>query len=308
MGAATGAASRNQNRERMKTETKLLPPRPDGRGETLAAALVIEPARGVPLPDLGELWRYRELFFFLVWRDVKVRYAQTVLGAGWAILQPVLTMVVFTVIFGNFAEIPSDGVPYPVFSLAALVPWTYFSKALSGSSSSLVSNTNLITKVYFPRLITPLAPVLAGLVDFAIAFMILAAVMLLYGLLPAASALVVLPALILAMMSTAAGVGCWLAALNIHYRDVKYVVPFLVQIWMYLSPVVYPLSMVPEKYRLLYALNPMVGVIEGFRAVLLDTSAVSPGLIFLSLGIGLLLLVSGAIYFRRTEDVFADVA
>ena len=292
----------------MTAQYELPQSRAESHGGTQASALVIEPARGVPLPDLRELWRYRELFFFLVWRDVKVRYAQTVLGAGWAILQPVLTMVVFTVIFGNFAKIPSDGIPYPVFSLTALVPWTYFSKALQGSSGSLVANTNLITKVYFPRLITPLAPVLAGLVDFAIAFVILIVVMLGFGMLPSASALIVLPLLVLAMMTTAAGVGAWLAALNIHFRDIKYVVPFLLQIWMYLSPVVYPLSMVPEQYRTLYALNPMVGVIEGFRAVLLDSSAVSPGHIALSLGIGLVLLITGAIYFRRTEDVFADVA
>lgn len=292
----------------MTTQSELLETRPGARTEVGPLATVIEPPRGIALPDLRELWHYRELFYFLVWRDVKVRYAQTVLGAGWAILQPVLTMVVFTIVFGNFAKVPSDGVPYPVFSLAALVPWTYFSKALTGSSGSLVANSNLITKVYFPRLITPMAPVLAGLVDFAVAFVILLLVMLGFGMVPAALSLAVLPVLILAMMTTAAGVGCWLAALNIHYRDVKYVVPFLVQIWMYISPVVYPLSLVPEQYRALYALNPMVGVIEGFRAVLLGTEAVSFGLIALSLGTGVLLLITGAIYFRRTEDVFADVA
>ncbi|HWK88592.1 MAG TPA: ABC transporter permease, partial [Longimicrobium sp.] len=223
----------------------LVPPRPAERAS--APMLVIEPAGRWPRIDLRELWAYRGLFFFLVWRDVKVRYAQTVLGAGWAILQPVLTMLVFTVIFGRFANIPSDGVPYAVFSLAALVPWTYFSTALSGASNSLVSSTNLITKVYFPRLVIPFAPVLAGLVDFAVALVVLGAVMLYYGIVPGALALVVVPLLLLGMMLTAAGVGCWLAALNIQYRDVKHVTPFLVQVWMYASPIVYPMSLVPER-------------------------------------------------------------
>lgn len=270
--------------------------------------LVIEPAGRWPRIDLRELWAYRGLFFFLVWRDVKVRYAQTVLGAGWAILQPVLTMLVFTVIFGRFANIPSDGVPYAVFSLAALVPWTYFSTALSGASNSLVSSTNLITKVYFPRLVIPFAPVLAGLVDFAVALLVLGAVMLFYGIVPGALALVVVPLLVVAMMLTSAGVGCWLAALNIQYRDVKHVTPFLVQVWMYASPIVYPMSLVPERWHGVYALNPMAGIVEGFRAVLLGTSAVSWPTIALSLGVGAVLFVTGSLYFRRTERVFADVA
>ncbi|HEX8271876.1 MAG TPA: ABC transporter permease [Longimicrobiaceae bacterium] len=270
--------------------------------------LVIEPAGRWPRIDLRELWAYRGLFFFLVWRDVKVRYAQTVLGAGWAILQPVLTMLVFTVIFGRFASIPSDGVPYAVFSLAALVPWTYFSTALSGASNSLVSSTNLITKVYFPRLVIPFAPVLAGLVDFAVALLVLGAVMLFYGIVPGPLALVVVPLLVVAMMLTSAGVGCWLAALNIQYRDVKHVTPFLVQVWMYASPIVYPMSLVPERYHGVYALNPMAGIVEGFRAVLLGTGAVSWPTIALSLGVGAVLFVTGSLYFRRTERVFADVA
>jgi lipopolysaccharide transport system permease protein len=269
--------------------------------------LVIEPRSrwGV---DLRELWAYRGLFGFLVWRDIKVRYAQTVLGAGWAILQPVLTMLVFTVIFGSFANIPSDGVPYPVFSLAALVPWTYFSTALANSSNSLVASTNLITKVYFPRLVIPLTPVLAGLVDFAIGFAMLLLVMLGFGIVPMGASLLVLPVLLLAMVLTAAGVGCWTAALNIQYRDVKYVVPFLVQVWMYLSPIVYPMSLVPERYRALYALNPMAGVIEGFRSTLLGTQAVAWSTIAISLVASVVLFLSGALYFRRMERVFADVA
>lgn len=280
---------------------------PGAQGDTAPSA-VIEPSGGWPKIDLRELWAYRGLLSFLVWRDIKVRYSQTVLGAGWAVLQPVLTMVVFTVIFGSFAKVPSDGVPYPVFSLAALVPWTYFSTALSGSSSSLISNTNLVTKVYFPRLVIPFGPVLAGLVDFAIGLAILFVLMLGFGIVPALSAVAVLPVLVIVMMMTAAGVGCWLAALNIQYRDVKYVTPFLLQVWMYASPIVYPLSLVPERYRLVYALNPMVGVIEGFRSVLLGTSFVEWSTISISLLFGMLLFVSGALYFRRVEGVFADVA
>lgn len=282
---------------------------PEVREEPVAApTLVIEPAGRWPKVDLRELWAYRGLFLFLVWRDIKVRYAQTVLGAGWAILQPVLTMLVFTVIFGQFANIPSDGAPYAAFSLAALVPWTYFSTALSGASNSLVTSTNLITKVYFPRLVIPFAPVLAGLVDFGIALVILFLVMAGYGIVPGVLSIAVLPVLVLGMMLTAAGVGCWLAALNIQYRDVKYVTPFLVQVWMYASPIVYPMSLVPERYRAIYALNPMAGIIEGFRALLLGTSAVPWSMILLSLAMGVVLFVTGALYFRLVERVFADVA
>ena len=273
-----------------------------------AATLVIEPAGRWPKIDFRELWEYRGLFFFLVWRDIKVRYAQTVLGAGWAILQPVLTMVVFTIIFGNFAKIPSDGVPYAVFSLAALVPWTYFSTAFSGASNSLVSSTNLITKIYFPRLVIPFAPVLAGLVDMAIAFAILLLVMLSFGIVPSVGAVILVPVLTLVMMFAAAGVGCWLSALNIQYRDVKYVTPFLVQVWMYASPIVYPMSLVPEEYRPFYALNPLAGVIEGFRSVLLGTGSIAGSTIAISFLMSVVLLVTGVLYFRRTERLFADVA
>jgi lipopolysaccharide transport system permease protein len=280
----------------------------DSTDAGLVTCVDIRPGAGWSRVDLREIWQYRGLLFFLVWRDIKVRYSQTVMGAGWAILQPVLTMVVFTIIFGAFAKIPSDGVPYSVFSLAALVPWTYFSTALTGSSNSLVASTNLITKVYFPRLVIPTAPVIAGLVDFAIAFGILLTVMLGYGIVPRPAALVILPPLVISMMLTSAGVGCWLAALNVQYRDVKYVVPFLVQVWMYASPIVYPMSMVPERFRMIYALNPMAGIIEGFRAALLGTHAISWGIIGFSLTVGMLLFITGALYFRRTEDIFADVA
>lgn len=294
------------------TATQTVPPigasEPSGTHAPLTKTW-IRPSGRWPRVDVAELWHYRGLFFFLVWRDVKVRYSQTVLGAGWAILQPLMTTVVFTVIFGMLANIPSDGLPYPVFSLAGLVPWTYFSTALAASSNSLVANSNLITKVYFPRLVVPFASVLASLVDFAIGFVMLLVVMALYGIFPSAESLLVLPVVIVAMMLVAGGVGCWLAALNVQYRDVKYVVPFMVQVWMYVSPIVYPLSQVKdERLRLLFALNPMTGVVEAFRAVLLGSTSVSYGLIAFSLGMGVLLFVTGALYFRRTERVFADVA
>ncbi len=269
--------------------------------------VIIEPSGPWPRIDLRELWAYRNLFLFLVWRDIKVRYAQTVLGAGWAILQPMLAMVVFTVIFGNFAKIPSDGVPYPVFSLAALVPWIYFSTALTTASNSLIANPNLITKVYLPRLVIPLAPVLAGLVDFAIALVILFAMMLAFGIVPS-SGVAVLPILVLIMMMAAAGIGCLLAALNVQYRDVKHIVPFLVQVLMFASPIVYPMSLVPEAYRVAYALNPMAGVIEGFRSVLLGTNSISWSLLSVSAVSSVVFLTIGALYFRRMERVFADVA
>jgi lipopolysaccharide transport system permease protein len=256
--------------------------------------------------NLSELWAYRGLFFFLVWRDVKVRYAQTVLGAAWAVLQPVLSMVVFTVIFGRLIRVPSEGIPYPVFSLAGLVPWTYFSSALGGASNSLISSASLITKVYFPRLVIPSGPVLAALVDFGIALMVLLLVMLGFGRLPpVTSFLLIFP--VLMMMMTALGTGCWLSALNIQYRDIKHVTGFLVQIWMYASPIVYPLTVVPQGYRGLYAINPMASAIGGFRAALLGTPGPSALEYMISLVAATALLVSGVFYFRRTERIFADV-
>lgn len=268
----------------------------------------IQAAPSWPTLNVRELWGARELLLFLVWRDVKVRYAQTVLGASWAVVQPVATVVVFTVIFGRFARIPSGGVPYAVFSLAALVPWTYFAGALSGASNSLVSNTSLVTKVYCPRLVIPLSPVFAGLLDFAIAFAILLVAIASVGIVPSPWAIVVVPVMLLAAMMTAAGVGCFLAALNIQYRDVKQITPFLVQIWMYASPIVYPLSLVPERYRALYALNPMTGVVEGLRASLLGTGPIPVARMVTSVAVGAILLAGGALYFRHVERVFADVA
>ena len=269
--------------------------------------LVIEPAGRWPRIDFAELWEFRQLLYFLVWRDLKVRYAQTVLGIGWAVLQPLLSMVVFTVIFGRFAKVPSNGVPYALFSLVAVVPWTYFSTAFSGASNSLVASSNLITKVYFPRLVVPLAPVLAGLVDLLIGFGVLAVLMIGYRAVPG-PAIWIVPLLVLLTAMTAAGVGAWLAALNIQYRDVKHLVPFLGQIWMYASPVVYPVSLVPERYRTYYALNPMVGIVEGFRVALLGTGAIPWRLLAVSAAVAITLFASGAMYFRRTERLFADVA
>ena len=267
----------------------------------------IAPAERWPTIDFAELWDYRGLLLLLVWRDVKSRYSQTVLGAGWAVLQPMLSMVVFTFIFGRFARIPSDGVPYPVFSLAALVPWSYFSSALSGSSNSLTLHRNLLVKVYFPRLVIPAAPVLAALVDFGIAFTVLLLVMLGFGILPGIETVVMLPLLMLIILMTALGTGYWLAALNVQYRDVRHVSPFLLQIWMYASPIVYPMSLVPESYRSIYALNPMAGVISAFRSMLLGTPGPSLGELGISVAGGLMILIAGAIYFRHTERVFADV-
>lgn len=268
----------------------------------------VAPAGAWPGFDLPELWRYRGLLVFLVWREIKVRYAQTVLGAAWAILQPVLTTVVFTVIFGWFARLPSDGVPYPLFALAALVPWTYFNTAVSGASNSLVANTSLVTKVYFPRLVIPGAPVLAALLDLIVSLLALLALMLVYRMIPSLGNAMLLPLSVLVMMLTAAGVGCWLSALNIQYRDVRYVVPFLLQLWMYASPVVYSLSLVPQPYRLAYSLNPMAGAIAGFRSALLGTSGPTVTEFGASLGVACLVFAGGAAYFRRTERVFADVA
>ncbi len=273
-----------------------------------SAVVRVAPAGAWPGFDLAELWRYRGLLFFLVWREIKVRYAQTVLGAAWAILQPLLTTVVFTVIFGRFARLPSDGVPYPLFSLAALVPWTYFNTAVSGASNSLTANTSLVTKVYFPRLVIPGAAVLAALLDLAVSIVALLGLMLFYHATPRPGAVVLVPVSVLMMVLTAAGMGFWLSALNIQYRDVKYVVPFLLQLWMFASPVVYPLSLVPDRYRLAYSLNPLAGAIAGFRSALLGAGGPT-GLEFgLSLGMACLIFVGGAAYFRRTERVFADVA
>jgi lipopolysaccharide transport system permease protein len=272
--------------------------------------IVIEPRRGLAALKLGDVWEYRELLYFLVWRDVKVRYKQTVLGVLWVVLQPLASMTVFTVLFGILLKVPTGGAPYPVFAYAGLLPWNYFSSALSRSSGSVVGSAHLVSKVYFPRLIIPLAGVLAGLVDFAVSFVVLLVVMLLFGILPTAG-VILLPALVLLALVTALGFGLWLSALHVRYRDVGYLIPFMAQIWMYLTPVVYGSSIVPERYRFLLSLNPMTGVVEGFRWALLGQSfgngQFSPWLFAVSVIIALLVLVSGAFYFRTTERDFADV-
>lgn len=270
-----------------------------------ASMVVIEPRKGFDL-RLKELWSYRELLYILVWRDIKVRYKQTALGALWAILQPVLATAVFSIFFGRFAKVPSDGFPYPVFAYVGLLPWTLFAYALNESTTSLVSNQNLIRKVYFPRLVIPLSAVLAGLVDFAIAFVVLLGLFWKYGIVPSAS-LVFLPVFILLAVATALAIGLWLSALNVQYRDVRYTIPFLTQLWLFATPVAYPSSLVPEKWRALYGLNPMAGVIEGFRWALLGKAANPGPLIWVSVGMVFLLLLGGVIYFRRMESTFADI-
>jgi len=267
---------------------------------------LIRPSPGWVSLNLTELWRYRELLYFLVWRDIKVRYKQTALGASWAIIQPFFTMVVFSLFFGRLAGIPSDGVPYPIFAFAALVPWTFFASGLTGSANSLVGSQNLIKKVYFPRLAIPVATVLSGAVDFALAFLVLLGMMLFYGIVPTTAVIALVPLLLLAFV-TSLGVGLWFSALNVKYRDVRYVVPFLVQLWLFATPIAYPSSLLEAPWRTLYALNPMVGVVEGFRWALLGTETAPGGMILVSSATSVALLVGGAFYFRRMEKTFADI-
>jgi lipopolysaccharide transport system permease protein len=269
--------------------------------------LIIRPTRGWLKLNFRELWEYRELLYFLVWRDIKVRYKQTALGAAWAILQPVMSMIVFSVFFGRLAKMPSDGVPYPVFSYAALLPWQLFAHSLSQSANSLVGSQHLIKKVYFPRLVVPISSVLAGLVDFAIAFVVLLGLMAYYGIRPTA-AIAALPLFVILAIVTALSVGLWLSVLNVKFRDVHHTIPFLTQFWLFATPVAYPSSLVPEKWRPLFGLNPMAGVVEGFRWALLG-KATSPGpLLWVSIGAVVVLLIGGLAYFRRMESTFADVA
>jgi len=270
------------------------------------AHLSIEPPRGWAALELRELWLYRELLFFLAWRDIKLRYKQTALGAAWAILQPLLTMVIFSVIFGQLAKLPSDGIPYPIFTYAALLPWQLFSFALTNSSNSLINSQNLISKVYFPRLIIPLASTLAGLMDFAIAFLVLLGLMAYYHITPTMAILYLPLFLILALLSALA-VGVWLSALSVEYRDVRYIVPFLTQFWMYATPIAYASSLIPENWRLLYGLNPMTGVVEGFRWALLGIQTSGGSMILVSAAVVVVMFISGLYYFRRMENNFADV-
>ncbi|MBI4539311.1 MAG: ABC transporter permease [Gemmatimonadetes bacterium] len=267
---------------------------------------VIEPSTGWASLALGELWAYRDLLYFLVWREIKVRYAQSVMGVGWAVIQPVFSMLVFTVVFGNLVGVSSDGVPYALFSFVALVPWTYFQNALTGGIDSLVIMSSMLTKVYFPRLIIPLTPVLARLLDFGIALVLLMALMAWFKAAPTAG-VVMVPVLVILMVLSAAGLGFWLTALAVQYRDVKYAASFGIQLLMYAAPVVYPVSLVPERFQTLYALNPMVGVIEGFRSAMLGARPMPWNLIGIGAVSAIVVALGGAFYFRRVERVFADV-
>ena len=270
--------------------------------------LIIQPARGMAALNLRDLWRYRELAFFLTWRDIKVRYKQTLLGAAWAVIQPLMQMIVFNFLFGDIADIPTDGIPRPVFTYSALLVWNLFSGALSDAGRSLVASRNMITKVYFPRLLIPLSAVLSGVVDFAIAFLILLAMMFYYSIAPTISILT-LPLFLLLALVTALGIGLWLSALNVNYRDIRYVIPFLTQFWLLASPVAYPLSEITGTWRWLYSLNPMVAVVEGFRWALVGQGSTYEAmpLLWISILSSLVLLVSGLFYFRRMERTFADM-
>ena len=271
---------------------------------------IIQPSKGWFSLQLGALWHYRELLYFLVWRDIKVRYKQTALGVTWVILQPVVSMVVFTFLFGNLLGVPSGDVPYPIFSYAALLPWNYFASSINKSSTSLVMNTNLVTKVYFPRMVIPISSVLSGLVDFGFGFLVLIGLMI-YFRIPPTWTILFLPAFLFLAMLTALGFGFWLSALNVRYRDINYLVPYLIQIWMYLTPVIYSVTLIPEQYQFLLALNPMTAVVGGFRWALLGSylaDAQAPvDVIIFSFLISLLVLITGAVFFRRTERTFADV-
>lgn len=266
---------------------------------------VIRPSRGWFRLGLEEVWAYRDLLYFLIWRDLKVRYKQTVIGAGWAIAQPLMTMVVFSVVFGKLAKIPSNGLPYPLFFYSALLPWTYFATSLQAATNTMVEHQRIITKVYFPRVLLPLSAVLSGLVDFGIAFVVLVGMMIYYGSAPTAAA-AMLPLFLLLAVVTAFGVGVWFSALNAIYRDVRYVTPFLIQFWMFASPVAYPSSLVPDKWSWLYGLNPMAGVIEGFRWGLFGQGH-PPRMLAVSAVAVVGILLGGLIYFRRMEGTIADV-
>ncbi|HEX7363474.1 MAG TPA: ABC transporter permease [Bryobacteraceae bacterium] len=275
-------------------------------GLTATQPFRIEPVRGWHYLHLAELWTYRELLYFFVWRDVKVRYKQTALGIAWAVLQPLFSMVVFTIFFGRLAKIPSDGVPYAIFSYVALIPWMFFSNGLTLSSSCLVSSSNMLKKVYFPRLSLPIATILAGLVDLLIAMLLLFVLMAYYHRRPTLD-IIWLPLFLLLALAASVGCGLWLSALNVKYRDIRYVVPFLVQIWLFATPVAYSSSLIHEPWRTWYGLNPMVAVIEGFRWALLGTTALTAPMAVASAIAALLILLSGIVYFRSVERTFADV-
>jgi lipopolysaccharide transport system permease protein len=294
------------NIQPQQREEVVSPVRAQDAAKDAIPVVYIKRSTGLVSLRLQDLWLYRELLYFFIWRDVKVRYKQTALGAAWAVIQPFFTMVIFSLFFGRFAKVPSDGVPYPLFAYCALVPWTFFAQGLSMGSNSLVENANLLRKVYFPRLAIPISTVLSGLIDFVIAFALLIGMIVYYGRALGVNVLWV-PLLLLLGLITALGVSFWLSALNVEYRDVRYTIPFLAQIWMFCTPIAYPSSLVPERWRWLYGLNPMVGVVEGFRWALLGTQT-KPGLLMgISVVASVLILISGALYFRRMEKTFADV-
>jgi len=267
--------------------------------------IFIKPSSGLAALNLRDLWTYRELIYFMIWRDIKVRYKQTLLGAAWAVIQPVLTMLVFTFIFGTVAKLPTDGIPYPIFSYTALLPWGLFTSALNNASRSLTANQNMVTKIYFPRLVLPLASVLGGLVDFAIAFLILIVLMIYYKVTPT-GAIWTLPLFLLLTVITALGVALWLSAINVQYRDVNYVLPFLTQFWLFITPVAYSARVISEKWQFVYSLNPMAGVVNGFRWALLGTNTGPDLNMAISIGIAFMFLISGLFYFRSMERTFAD--
>jgi len=270
------------------------------------SAIHIEARRGWQFIDLKELWRYRELAYFLCWRDIKVRYKQTVLGALWAIIQPFFSMVVFTIFFGRMAKVPSDGIPYPIFVYSGLLAWTYFSNALSASGNSLVGSSNLITKIYFPRLIIPGAAALAGLVDFGIASLVMAGLVFYYHFVPG-SGILLFPYLVCFTFLLAMGAGLWLSALNVKYRDIRYAIPFLIQMGLFITPVIYPVSILPNKWQWILYLNPMAGLVENYRACILGQTSINWSVLAISNIITLIILLSGMFYFRRMEKTFADV-
>jgi lipopolysaccharide transport system permease protein len=271
-----------------------------------APVTIVQPRKSIWDLELGHLWEYHELLFFLVWRDVKVRYKQTALGVAWAVLQPLLATLIFSIFFGRLARIPSDGIPYPVFAYVGLVPWQYFANALAESSNSLVASQNLIRKVYFPRIIIPLGGIIAGLVDFSFSFIVLIGMMFHYGIRPSGS-IVLFPVFLLLAVATALAAGLWLSALNVQFRDVKHTIPFLVQFWFFMTPIVYPSSIVPAKYRMWYGLNPMAGVVEGFRYTILGKAGHPGPMILVSAAAVLVMLIGGVFYFRKMESTFADI-
>jgi lipopolysaccharide transport system permease protein len=286
--------------------TRALADRQPQEERSSTPVFVVEPRTSAFHVDLAGLWQHRELLYFLVWREVKVRYKQTAIGAAWAVGQPLLTMTIFTVIFGMFARIPSDGVPYPLFAYAALIPWTYFSEAITRSGGSLVTDANLLRKVYFPRLVIPIASVVTPIVDFGASLLLLFGLMAWYGVAPGWT-IAALPVFLLLALLTALAAGLWLSALNVRYRDVRYTIPFLTQVWMYASPVVYPVSLVPENWRLVYGLNPMAGVIEGFRWALLGSASPDFRVMAASAVVVVVCLTGGVVFFKRMEGTFADI-